>query len=88
MILYHGSNQEIERVDLGECKPFKDFGRGFYLTSLDGQAFDMANRTCALQKRGRPVVTVFELSDSWRDSGLSIREISLLDRIGYLYERR
>ena len=67
---------------------FEDFGRGFYLTSLDGQAFDMANRTCALQNRGRPVVTVFELSDSWRDSGLSIREISLLDRIGYLYERR
>lgn len=34
MILYHGSNQLITRIDLSKSKDFKDFGRGFYpLTS-------------------------------------------------------
>lgn len=29
MKLYHGSNIEIEKIDLGICRPFKDFGQGF-----------------------------------------------------------
>lgn len=32
MILYHGSNMEIERIDLSKSRPNKDFGKGFYLT--------------------------------------------------------
>ena len=74
MILYHGSNTEIEQIDLGRCKPFKDFGRGFYLTTLDRQAFDMADRTTALQGCGRPIVTAYEFPDDWRSEGLSVRE--------------
>ena len=27
MILYHGSNSEIEKIDLAMCRPFKDFGQ-------------------------------------------------------------
>lgn len=34
MILYHGSNQLITRIDLSKSKDFKDFGRGFYLTRI------------------------------------------------------
>lgn len=26
MILYHGSNCDIDKVDLSKCKPYKDFG--------------------------------------------------------------
>ncbi len=32
MILYHGSNVPIEQIELGKSKPYKDFGRGFYLS--------------------------------------------------------
>ncbi len=38
MILYHGSNIEIENVDLSKCRPYKDFGQGFYLTTIKEQA--------------------------------------------------
>ena len=31
MILYHGSNVEIFDIDLSMSKPYKDFGRAFYL---------------------------------------------------------
>ena len=44
MILYHGSNCEIEKIDLLKGKPYKDFGRGFYLTDLAEQAKQMATR--------------------------------------------
>ncbi len=30
--LYHGSNVEIEQIDLSKSRPFKDFGRAFYLS--------------------------------------------------------
>jgi len=45
MILYHGSNTEIVKIELDKCRPFKDFGRGFYTTPLKEQAWAMAKRT-------------------------------------------
>ena len=33
MILYHGTNQDIENIDLTKGLKHKDFGMGFYLTS-------------------------------------------------------
>ena len=63
MKLYHGSNVEIEQVDLSKCRPFKDFGVGFYTTVLEEQAWRMARRRVALEDRGVPTVTVFEIPD-------------------------
>lgn len=40
--LYHGSNVKIEIPDLIHSKPFKDFGSGFYLSTEEQQARDMA----------------------------------------------
>ncbi len=40
--LYHGSNVKIEVPDLVHSKPFKDFGRGFYLSPDKQQAWEMA----------------------------------------------
>ena len=42
MILYHGSNMTIERIDLDKSKPNKDFGKGFYLSESETQAMEMA----------------------------------------------
>ncbi|MCQ2601112.1 MAG: DUF3990 domain-containing protein [Treponema sp.] len=32
MILYHGTNQNIPKINLDLCKPYKDFGKGVYTT--------------------------------------------------------
>lgn len=32
--LYHGSNLFIDKIDFTKCKPYKDFGQGFYLTDI------------------------------------------------------
>ena len=44
MTLYHGSNVNIDKIDLNRCHPDKDFGRGFYLTDIREQAEQMALR--------------------------------------------
>lgn len=59
MKLYHGSNTIIESIDLSKCRPYKDFGKGFYLTDIQEQARRMAARTVRMFN-GIPTVTTFE----------------------------
>lgn len=44
MKLYHGTDAFFEHSDLSKCRPFKDFGRGFYLTPDLAVAKRMAER--------------------------------------------
>jgi len=62
MLLYHGSNLEIITVNLAKCRPFKDFGRGFYLTTIETQAEQMARRTSRIFS-DKPWVTAFEFDE-------------------------
>ena len=38
MKVYHGSHIKIEKIDLSQCRPYRDFGRGFYVTKFLHQA--------------------------------------------------
>jgi len=38
MKVYHGSYIKIEQIDLSQCRPNRDFGRGFYVTKLEHHA--------------------------------------------------
>ena len=38
MLLYHGSYCEVASPDLQKCAPYKDFGKGFYVTTSYDQA--------------------------------------------------
>ncbi|MDE5848292.1 MAG: DUF3990 domain-containing protein [Muribaculaceae bacterium] len=67
MRLYHGSNCRIDVIDLAKSKPFKDFGKGFYLSDNEAQAMDMANFK-SLISGGNPVVTGFEFDAMGLDS--------------------
>lgn len=63
MKLFHGSNMEIDKVDLSKCMPNKDFGCGFYTTLLEEQAWRMAQRRVRIDG-GVPTVTVYEVPDN------------------------
>lgn len=63
MILYHGSNINIEHIELEKSKPFKDFGKGFYLSESEEQALEMA-RFKALTFGGEPTISKFEFDTS------------------------
>lgn len=42
MILYHGSNIQIDIIELSRCNRFKDFGQAFYLSTDKKQAEEIA----------------------------------------------
>ncbi len=71
MTLYHGSNTTFDVVMLDKCRPYKDFGRGFYLTPNEDQAKRMAERV-ARMFGGRAVVHVFDF-DETRMGELNVR---------------
>ncbi len=77
MKLYHGSNIIIEQIDFARCKPYKDFGQGFYLTEIEEQAVQMARRTATIYG-GEPVVTAFEFDDAaaMADETLSVKRFA------------
>ena len=73
MILYHGSNILIDKINLEMSKPNKDFGKGFYLSENESQAMEMANFKSALLG-GEPIVTKFEFNDlTMRNHDLRIK---------------
>ncbi len=57
--LYHGSNVKIETPDLSHSKPYKDFGRGFYLSEDRQQALNMANQKVRQTQEGKAEITEF-----------------------------
>jgi len=74
MILYYGSNIEIVKIELDKCRPYKDFGRGFYTTPLKEQAWAMAKRTVRIFREGAPCITEFLFDDTvLRDTRLNIK---------------
>ena len=48
MILFHGTNTDIETIDLSRSLNHKDFGKGFYLTSSRDTAIRMAEKKARL----------------------------------------
>ena len=59
MKLYHGSNVDIQKIDLEKSKPNKDFGKAFYLSENYQQAMEMAQFKAEFTDT-EPVVSVFE----------------------------
>ena len=73
MILYHGSNIEIKEIDLSKSKPYKDFGKGFYLSDNKEQASKMADFKVSLFQ-GDPIVSLFQFDyEKLKNSELKIK---------------
>lgn len=64
-MLYHGTNVLFDKFDFNKAKPFKDFGRGFYLTTNYKQAERWA------RSKGRynaeAYIYCYELAEGYRN---------------------
>ena len=69
MILYHGSNQAIERIDLAKGRRAKDFGKGFYLNPSRGNALEWAAKVVDREESGEPVITAYEFDEACLTDG-------------------
>lgn len=77
MILFHGTNADIEGIDLSRCAPNKDFGQGFYLTDIRKQAEYMAIRRVKQSGEGSPVVIEYNFDEILlRDKSLQVRRFN------------
>ena len=72
MIVYHGTNADIETIDLSKGLRYKDFGKGFYLTPNRETACRMAQKRARLFG-GTATLITYELVDSAMQSGLKVR---------------
>lgn len=63
MILYHGTNCDFPVIDLEKTKPYKDFGKGFYVTDIQRQAYDLAKNRCRIWG-GTPIVQEYEFDET------------------------
>lgn len=67
MKLYHSSNVTVERPDTAHSRDYLDFGKGFYLTTLETQAVQYGNRFMRREEDAWLNVYDFEYDlEKWR----------------------
>ena len=71
LTLYHGSNHYFDKIDLSMSKDKRDFGRGFYTTTLRMQAEDWAESLFDRNKGDGIIIYEMELELA---AGLSIKK--------------
>ena len=77
MRLYHGSNIAIDNINLAMCRPYKDFGQGFYMTDIEKQAEKMAIRVARIYGE-KPIVNIYEIEDNFKDlKNLKIKDFGI-----------
>lgn len=67
--LFHGTNVSFDTIQLSKCRPYKDFGKGFYLTDIRKQAEEMAIRRTKISREGEPVVLTFSFDTELLSNG-------------------
>lgn len=72
MKLYHGTNTDIDVIDLTQGLRYKDFGRGFYLTPNKGTAVRMAIKKARLFG-GVPTLITYEFDVNALTSNLKVK---------------
>ena len=72
MTLYHGTNSDIETIDLTKGLRYKDFGKGFYLTPDKTTAERMAQKKARLFW-GTATLITYIMDDSAMQSDLKIK---------------
>lgn len=74
MILYHGSNTNINTIDLTKGWRYKDFGKGFYLTPDKTTATRMAQKKARLFG-GTPILITYEFDETALNSELKGKSV-------------
>jgi DNA-directed RNA polymerase subunit K/omega len=75
MQVFHGSDVRIEKIDLAKSEFFKDFGRGFYVTTIREHAYLRAIDVCKRHNASKPIVTEFKYIETYPDTvGMNIKK--------------
>ncbi len=90
MKLYHGSNADIETIDLTKGLRYKDFGKGFYVTPDKSTAIRMAQKKARLFG-GTATLITYELDEAALSSDLKVKrfpEKATVEWLMFVYDNR
>ena len=90
MKLYHGSNADIETIDLTRGLRYKDFGKGFYVTPDRSTAIRMAQKKARLFG-GTATLITYELDEVALLSDLKVKrfpEKATVEWLMFVYDNR
>lgn len=73
VIVYHGTSFDFDSIDLNMSKNKRDFGKGFYTTTIESQAESWARNTALRNHHERGYVYVYEFTF---DDNLSVKEFN------------
>lgn len=76
MILYHGTGIRFEKIDLSKSKDKRDFGKGFYTTTIFEQAEKWAQNQCIRYGTESKIVKEYEYNS---DDTLKIKVFKEMD---------
>ena len=71
-MLFHGTNTDIETIDLSRSLNHKDFGKGFYLTDSRETAIRMATKKARLFG-GKATLILYEFDEAALHSDLKVK---------------
>ncbi|MDR2940970.1 MAG: DUF3990 domain-containing protein [Treponema sp.] len=63
MLVYHGGYALIEEIELEKCRPYTDFGKGFYVTKYKNHAENWAKKS-GKRNNTNGYITVFNYSNT------------------------
>lgn len=78
MILFHGTNIDFAQILLSKCLPFKDFGKGFYLTPDRRRARLRSLDKVDKEHEGIPTIISYDVDESSLE-GLNVLRFSECD---------
>jgi hypothetical protein len=87
MILFHGSNCEFEIISLEKSKNNRDFGKGFYTTTLKEQAKEWAEVLFLRTQKGSAFLYEFEFQD-FKDLNVKTFSEYTLEWLNFVKENR
>jgi hypothetical protein len=88
-ILYHGTTHDFTEINVSRGKPYKDFGRGFYLTAERYHAANLAERNRRIEENRRaatgdicklPIFVYTYEIDVYEMEKLNVRQFDAADR--------
>jgi len=74
MLVYHGSNQIVERPKLVKQNRWLDFGFGFYTTTNRDQAVSFAHKVTHKREHGQASVSTYEVDEKMARQNCTVLE--------------
>jgi len=84
MIVYHGSSMTVKNPDVKHSYRPLDFGKGFYVTTVEEQAIRWARRKTNLLGEGKAIVNRYQMAEDPGELKLKTFDDDLVEWIDFV----